>query len=95
MQHNFFIFMTCLQKERKWGEKIWTNNSHFKKRGYQLIELDLDLDLFSSHFTIAVLDVFSVGSIGLRFLRVTLNLICRSNIFNIRSYRLFQPRRVF
>jgi hypothetical protein len=62
-------------------------------------DLDLDLDLPSSSLTIAVLGIFSVRSTGLCFWRVALNQIFRSrsqsSVFNIRSNRLLQPRRVF
>ena len=60
---------------------------------------DLDLDFSSSPFMIAVLGVFSVDSFGLRFLRIALDLFCRSrsksSLFNFRSDRLFWPISVF
>jgi hypothetical protein len=48
---------------------------------------------------IAVYGVFSIGSTGLLFWRVALDLVCRSrsrsSLFNIRSDRLLQPMCVF
>jgi hypothetical protein len=74
-----------------------------KKNFKRKEDLNLGLDLPFSSFTIAMLDVFSIGSTGLHLWRVALNLVCRSisksilrsNLFNLRYDRLLKPRHVF